>query len=44
MKSCPEGAYTFGHLGMAALCGAIVILVLVAILRDVEASRDPPEG
>ncbi|MCJ2078837.1 hypothetical protein MKK68_24895 [Methylobacterium sp. E-016] len=42
MKSCHEGAFTAGHLWMAALCGAIAVLVLVAVLRDLAASRDPP--
>ncbi len=44
MKSCPEGAFTSGHLWMAALCGAIVMLVLMSVLRDLAASRDPPDG
>ena len=42
MKSCPEGAFTAGHLWMAALGGAMVILVVVGVLRDLAASRDPP--
>lgn len=42
MKSCPEGAFTSGHLWMAALGGAMVILVVVGAMRDLAASRDPP--
>ena len=34
MRSCPEGAFTAGHLWMAALTGGIVILVVVMILLD----------
>ena len=34
MRSCPEGAFTAGHLWMAALGGAIAMLVMVMILLD----------
>jgi hypothetical protein len=44
MKSCPEGAFTSGHLWMAALCGFILAVVVVGVLRDLAASRDPPDG
>ena len=44
MKSCPEGAFTASHLWMAALCGAVIMLVLVAVLRDLAASRDLRPG
>jgi hypothetical protein len=42
MRSCPDGVFTAGHLWMAALCGAMVILVVVGVVRDLMASRDPP--
>ena len=32
--SCPEGAFTGGHLWMAALGGAIAMLVVMMILLD----------
>ena len=44
MRSCPEGAFTAGHLWMAALGGAILMLVVVAVLQDLAASRKPPKG
>ncbi|MCJ2006662.1 glycosyltransferase family 2 protein [Methylobacterium sp. J-092] len=41
MKSGPEGAITAGYHGMAALDGAIAVLLLVAIIQDVIAYGAP---
>ena len=42
VKMCSEGAFIAVHLCMAGLGGAVGILVRVAVLRDLAASRDPP--
>ncbi|MCJ2039859.1 hypothetical protein MKK55_13060 [Methylobacterium sp. J-059] len=45
MKSCPEGAFTSGHLWMAALCGLILGIVVTSVLRNAGMLRDtPPNG
>ena len=45
MKSCPEGAYTGGHVAMAVFFGLIVGIVIVAVMNDAGWLRDtPPDG
>ena len=43
MKSCPEGAFTGGHLWMAGLGGAIAMLVVVMILLGRAVLKNPTE-
>ena len=44
MKMCPEGNFTAGHLWMAALAGAIAMLIVVMILLNRGVLRDPPQS